>query len=298
MKRYKAIIVICSFLWMPILGNAQYIPQFSQLIKTLEFVNPGYNASKDVSSVVMLHRNQWTGFEGAPKSYALNLHLPINKWHAGAGINLLNETTGLVTQTNADFQANVDVQIGHISYLTFGLSAGLEMKRYDLDRADYMDSGSPITGDYNGNNFHTAVGVNYFTNALHLGASMHYSQLSYQADFGDHMAWYANASYLVDIHPDWMLKPALMYRQFADWNDFELSASVLYKDLFWGGISYRLKNAVILFADVKVAEFLRVGYSYDFSANGIANMNNDTHEFRIELIIPRKKRDFERVAIH
>ena len=48
MKEKIFIIIIISLL--PFITKGQYIPQFSQLLKTLEFVNPGYNASKNTAS--------------------------------------------------------------------------------------------------------------------------------------------------------------------------------------------------------------------------------------------------------
>jgi type IX secretion system PorP/SprF family membrane protein len=293
MKKY----IFLLFVLLPVFGFCQYTPQFSQLMKTLEFVNPGYNASKDLASVVILHRNQWTGFEGAPKTYALNLNIPVNKWHTGFGANTVVETHGLITQTNADLTACVDVKVTSASYLAFGLAAGLESKRIDMGRAVWYGS-LPYTADmFNSNSIHTAIGLNYFTPKLHLGGSMHFTQLkgSYYND-NEYYSIYLNGSYLFDLNADWSLKPSAMFRNFGGYSNLDYGLFVLYKDLVWAGISNRLGQALIFFADFKVTDFLRVGYSFDtpISSNTV---NYGSHEIRLEINIPRKSKTFERLAL-
>src|SRR5574344_2109997 len=139
--KYIYILIVVAVL--PLSGFGQYLPQLSQLIKTLEFVNPGYNASKDHTNIVMLHRNQWLGFEGAPKAYALNAHVPLNKYHLGFDANLYTETLGLRTQSNFDLGGNVDVKVSPLSYFTFGLMGGLEAKQFDFAKAVFNDTATP-----------------------------------------------------------------------------------------------------------------------------------------------------------
>jgi type IX secretion system PorP/SprF family membrane protein len=285
------------FALLPVLGFCQYDLQFSQLISTLEFINPGYNASKDLGSAVILHRNQWTGFEGAPKMYALNVNVPVNTWHTGFGMNAIVETMGLTTQTNADLTACVDVKVTNLTYLTFGLIGGIETKRIDWNRAVWYGNQSISDNDFNSNNIHIGIGLNYFTQKIHLGASMHFSNLEgnyYKKN--ESYSFYLNGSYLVDLNDDWTLKPSALYRNFGGYSSFDYGVFVLYKDLIWAGISNRLGQALIFFTDVKITDFLRVGYSYDVPVSSKNTVNYGSHEIRIELTAPRKSKTFERLA--
>jgi type IX secretion system PorP/SprF family membrane protein len=292
MKKY----IFLLFVLFPVFGFCQYTPQSSQLIKTLEFINPGYNSSKDLASVILLHRNQWTGFEGAPKSYALNVNVPVNKWHTGFGTNIVVETRGLISQTNADLTACVDVKVSSASYMSFGLAAGLESKRIDMGRA--LSYGNlPYTAEmYNSDNIHAGIGLNYFTHEIHLGGSFHYSQLkgNYYND-NDYYSIYLNGSYLFDLNKDWALKPSAMFRYFGGEADLDYGIFVLYKDIVWAGITNRLGKAMIFFADFKVTDLLRVGYSFDFPVSS-NTINYGSHEIRVEINIPRKSKTFERLA--
>lgn len=294
MKNY--LIILCLILF-PLLGKSQYSPQFSQLIKTLEFINPGYNASKTDPSAILLYRNQWTGFNGAPKSYGVNLNYPVNKWHTGFGLNSLVETRGITTQTDIALNGNVDVKISNKSFLTFGLNGGLETRRFDLSHAVYADT-DPITADdLNTNSFYTAIGINFFSGNLHLGGSLHYTQSQEtQYYWSGGCSYYFNASYLVNLSKDWILKPSFLYRNFAGYNSLDYGVFILYEDLFWLGIANRWDQALIFFADIKINKYLRLGYSYDLGAGSSGIAKYGSHEISLEFSLPRAVSAFDRFA--
>ena len=284
---------------VPLFGKSQYNPQFSQLIKTLEFINPGYNASKDLAGATMLYRNKWAGFEASPQTYAVNLNVPINQWHTGIGLNALNQSHGLTSQSNIDLSACVDVKISSASYLAFGLSGGAGLKRIDMERAIYLDDIPFNSADYNSDNMHAGIGINYFTQNIHLGASMHYSQLeSNRYAQNEFYTFYVNGSYLFSLNNKWNLKPSVLYKTQGGYNDFDYGIFVLYKDILWTGISNRVGDAVIFYFDFKVNPFIRIGYSYDYSLHQISDFNYGSHEIRIELSAPRQKKKFERMALN
>jgi type IX secretion system PorP/SprF family membrane protein len=292
----KVIVTTISVVLLSLSAQSQYTPQYSQLIKTLEFVNPGYNASKVDPSVTLLYRNQWIGFTGAPKTYGAAVNVPVSKWHTGFGMATVAETRGLITQLNTLLNANVDVKISDASYLAFGLSGGVETKRIDMERAVYIGDHFAAE-DFNSNNFYTGIGLNLFASDLHLGAAFHYTTLEgNNYDSNEYYSIYMNGSYLINIADDWALKPSLVYRHFAGFNDLDLGLFVLYKDLIWAGMAYRIDNAVIVFADVKLNKYLRLGYSYDMGVGSISNVHSGSHEVSLEFTLPRNKKQFERIV--
>jgi type IX secretion system PorP/SprF family membrane protein len=292
----KRLIILCLIV-APFTGRSQYIPQFSQLINTLEFVNPGYNASKIDPSATLLYRNQWTGFIGAPKTYGLNLNIPVNEWHAGFGLNTIAETRGLINQTNLSLTACVDVKVSTSAFMTFGLSGGVETKRIDMERAIYIGDLPYVAEDYNSNHIHAGLGINLFAQNLHVGLSMFLSQLDGNMyNPNEYYSVYLNGSYLVPLNDDWSLKPSAIYRHFAGFNDFDLGVFGLYKDIIWFGAAHRFGKAIIFFADFKVADFMRLAYSYDLAVGLTNSIDHGSHEITIEFTIPSKARDFERIA--
>jgi type IX secretion system PorP/SprF family membrane protein len=226
------------------------------------------------------------------------VNVPVNKWHTGFGMNTVVETSGLITQTNADLTACVDVKATSLSYLTFGLCGGIEAKRLDMERAVWYGDQPFSAEEFNGNNIHVGIGLNYFTQKIHLGASMHFSQLkgNYYNE-NEFYSFYLNGSYLFNLNDNWVIKPSALYRNFGGYSSFDYGLFLLYKDIVWAGISNRLNQALIFFADIKITSFLHVGYSCDVAISSGNALNYGSHEIRIELIAPRKSRTFERLAM-
>ncbi|MBF4986343.1 type IX secretion system membrane protein PorP/SprF, partial [Nonlabens mediterrranea] len=57
--------------------TAQQDPQYTQYMYNPITINPAYAGNRGVMSVVGLHRSQWVGLDGAPRTQSLSLHTPI-----------------------------------------------------------------------------------------------------------------------------------------------------------------------------------------------------------------------------
>ena len=51
--------------------QAQQDSQYTQYMYNTVVVNPAYAGSRGAMSVFGMHRNQWVGFDGAPKTLSL-----------------------------------------------------------------------------------------------------------------------------------------------------------------------------------------------------------------------------------
>src|SRR5687767_1058180 len=67
-------------------AHAQQESQYSQYMFNGLFLNPAYAGSRDHASMSLIGRNQWTGFDGAPKSAAFTLHGPSASMKSGFGM--------------------------------------------------------------------------------------------------------------------------------------------------------------------------------------------------------------------
>jgi type IX secretion system PorP/SprF family membrane protein len=67
-------------------------------------LNPAYAGSHKYFSSSLLHRTQWVGFDGAPKTSILALDGPVNNEKMGIGFIISNDRIGITEQT--DMYAN------------------------------------------------------------------------------------------------------------------------------------------------------------------------------------------------
>ena len=70
---------------------AQQDPQYTQYMFDRLSVNPGVAGTSGNICITALLRQQWTGFEGAPKTGLLNLQMPIAKISSGIGISAYSD---------------------------------------------------------------------------------------------------------------------------------------------------------------------------------------------------------------
>ena len=75
-------------------ANAQQDAQYTQYMYNTMTVNPGYVGSRGQLSMAGLYRSQWVGLEGAPSTFALNLHSPIRNSKLGYVVSIVNDEIG------------------------------------------------------------------------------------------------------------------------------------------------------------------------------------------------------------
>jgi hypothetical protein len=69
-------------------------------------------------------------------------------------------------------------------------------------------------------------------------------------------------------------------RDTGSWAD--LSGSVIYNSLIWGGATYRTREEIVFHAGWQIIPQFRVAYSYDYSLGDIGNFNQGSHEMSLQ----------------
>ena len=68
---------------LPMLAFSQQMPHYSLYMLNDVVVNPSLISTKSENQVALMIRNQWTGFEGAPKTQSIsyyNLNHHVNEY--------------------------------------------------------------------------------------------------------------------------------------------------------------------------------------------------------------------------
>ena len=79
-------------------ANGQQVTQFPNFVANAAFYNPAIVGGQDCMVIKSGHRNQWVGFEGAPKSTFLSVSSSLknpnsfnNSTHVGVGVYFQND---------------------------------------------------------------------------------------------------------------------------------------------------------------------------------------------------------------
>jgi len=100
MKRISPTIVIVLLSFVTYYNYAQQDAQYTQYMYNTISVNPAYAGSRGVMSIMGLHRSQWVGLDGAPRTQTFTLNTPIDEnERLGLGLSVVNDEIGPVDET-------------------------------------------------------------------------------------------------------------------------------------------------------------------------------------------------------
>ena len=113
---------------------AQQLPQFTQYMFNTISVNPAYAGSRETLNVTALHRNQWTGIDGNPRTSTLSIHAPLRNDRIGLGMSYINDRLGFESTNYVYGDFSYTVPVSMAASLSFGLKAGFT--NYRLETPD------------------------------------------------------------------------------------------------------------------------------------------------------------------
>lgn len=273
--------LIAIFCIVGTMATAQQLPQFTQYMYNTISVNPAYAGSRGTLNVTALHRNQWAGIEGNPRTSTFSIHAPMRNDRVGLGLSYINDKLGF-EQTNyiyGDFSYNVPLT--ETAKLSFGLKAGFT--NYKLETPDFNDMF--FNSNFNDWSPNFGAGVYYSSNTWYIGVSSP-RILNTDLNKGEFEALERNSYYAIgglvfELSESTKFKPTVIAK-FTNGAPatYDLTANFLFHEKFWIGASYRFNDASNFGAliDYQASKDLRIGYAYDIPTGDIRPYSSGTHE--------------------
>jgi len=262
---------------------AQQDPQFSQYMFAKLAFNPAYAGANDAYCGTLLYRNQWTGFGGEPKTMLFTADAAFDEIHGGVGLTVISDQLGFDKNLNirAAYAYRADVGAGK---LAIGADFGLAQKSIDGSKFVFNDNLDPSipTGNVSGGTFDMGLGAYYNDNKMYLGVSASHltaGEIKY-ADIKTELArhYYLQAGYNLDLTSSLTLKPSVLMKTDAASTQLDINANLMISNRYWGGLSYRLQDAIVIMAGLEIIPNLKFGYSYDLTTSNIKSYSSGTHE--------------------
>lgn len=303
---------------------AQQNIQFTQYMFNSLSVNPAYAGYKEEWFAQMGLRNQWVGIDGAPKTGSLSIDgiLDPEKKKMGLGLQLLADKVGPQTSTSAylNYAYRLQLDANDTKRLSFGLGVG--MTNYSLDGSELnpvnkSDAQIP-TSQFSNFIPDARVGVYYNTSKYYAGISLtdlfsgdrsndffDWNSVSYQ-NIKRKRHLYLILGMISNITEEIKLRPSLLVKEdFRGPTSVDFNTMAIFKDRFWFGASYRTGinlnnntysqgqditsvNSMSIVTQFYATEQLRVGYSYDYTLNGLKSQQSGSHEITVGLTLPSK----------
>lgn len=281
--------------------HAQQDPQYTQYMYNQNVINPAYAGSTDNTRLTVLHRQQWTGVQGAPETLTFAGSTAIGD-RIGVGLSVISDQIGPVQEKNfyADFAYKL--QVGKNTTLALGIKAGMTFHDVNLatirttvpgddafqDRVNenYFNVG---TGAFlYGSNWYAGASIPNLLNAVHLNET----QSATGTNLGSETQhFFLTGGYVFDITDNIKLKPHAMFRgAFSAPVTFDLNTNVLFNNIFEVGVSYRYEDSFSGLIGMQLNDNIKVGYAYDRIVSDIQVAANSSHEIFLtyDLNFPRK----------
>ena len=307
MKRIFTALLVISGLF----ASAQQDVQFSQYMFNRILYNPAVAGSGDAICVNALARTQWVGFgDGNPQTLNVNVHSPVRFLGGGLGLSVTADQLGF--QYTRDFRLSYSYHL-NLGEGTLGMGASFGLSNVGIQGATWVDptggSGAidPLIPNDDINEIIPDIGLGfyYWTDDWWAGASVSHlvpfsAQYTNDLNFDQSRHLYFNGGYNWDVAPEWELRPSMLVKTDLASFQLDINAIALYNNMFYGGVSYRLQDAVAVMLGYNITEQLRVGYAYDITTSQLSLRSNGSHEimasycFSIE-IPPRTPQKYRNV---
>lgn len=297
-KKYSSSLLLLFTTYMA----AQQDPQYTQYMYNTLVINPGYTGSTGGLEANLLHRSQWVGIDGAPRTQSFSIHSPYSKLydHVGIGLSVVNDRIGPSDEVYVDGNFSYTILTGAEGKLSFGLKAGARVLNTDWSRGRYYQEGDPLLNTNINNKIAPAIGAGmyYYTDNWYAGISVpNFVRTNIYDDIqesivSDRLHYYIITGYVFKLSDNLIFKPAVMGKIVNGAPiTVDASANFLLQETVTLGAAYRWNDAVSALAGVQITENIFVAYSYDYSVTELNKYNNGSHEIMLRFqLLPKSNR--------
>ena len=294
----KKLILSTALLFAGFCGFSQQDAQFTQNMFNKLSVNPGSAGHNGGFCATLLTRTQWIGFDGRPQTHQFSGDARFGRH--GVGLTIAQDQLGIERSFAVKGAYAFHLPLGP-GELGIGLDIGMVSKSFSnnfvaIDDAT-LDPSIP-NANTSAKSFDASFGLFYeIKKTMYVGIStLHIPQSSFQdaadgggegaLDFKQARHYYIMAGYEYDMSggsEKWVLKPSILAKTDASSTQLDVNAMVVYNKLVWGGVSYRLQDAIAVLAGVNVpqAPGLKIGVAYDVTTSSLGDHTSGSLEFMV-----------------
>lgn len=295
----RNLLVLLFLLVVGFVANGQQEAQFSHNMFTNMAINPGYAGSQDAICLTSVVRQQWLGWtdpnesgdKNSPQTMLFTVDGAIQSINSGIGLNIFQDKLGFETNLGVKLAYAYRQQIGP-GKLGIGAQVGFLNKQIDFSKFEPIQKDDPLLQSKNTESSMItdfAFGLFYKMPQMYAGIST--SQLA-ESDFQGGVSnlaspslkrhYYIIGGYQYDLTPEFQLRPSVLVKTDFASTQYDINSLVVYNNRFWGGLTYRPQDAVVVLLGLEWNNF-KFGYAYDVttSAVGAAKRSSGSHEVMV-----------------
>lgn len=295
-------------------AQAQQQAQYSQYMNNNYILNPGVAGTEDYIDLKFSYRTQWTGLEGAPRTYYASINSSIGRWRStnkrtlrdrrrgfhSLGAILYNDVTGPTSRAGAYGTYAYNLALTRDIRASLGISGGMQQFSVDGQQLQFYDlnnraaSAASRVFDMTGglwvysSDFYVGV-----SGAQLLGNQLNFSYGPNQLGEGApgnslKRHYFLTGGVRVPLSPDFTLVPSVLVKAVAPAPlSVDINAKLKYQDFLWAGLSWRSFDSAVAMVGVSYEQYV-LGYSYDAGLSELASYHGGSHEILLGLRLQKK----------
>lgn len=296
----KKFIVSTAFLFAGFAAFAQQDAQFTQNMFNKLSVNPGSAGHNGGICGTILTRSQWMGFDGRPQTHLFSADALLANKH-GVGLSIFQDKLGIESSFVGKLAYSYHLYGLGPGVLGIGAEVGIINKSYGDDFVaidDYTLDPSIPNANTSAMTFDAGFGLYYYVpNRMYVGIStLHIPQTELKdvseggsaLNYAQSRHYYIMAGYDWDINQDqkWIIKPSILAKTDAASTQLDATVLALYNKMVWGGVSYRVQDAIAALAGFDFTNMgvagLKLGVSYDITTSSLGDHSSGSLEFMLK----------------
>lgn len=293
--------------------NSQQLPIYSQYLYNKFLLNPAVAGSDGYTSFNLTAREQWVGYDGAPRTFSFSgqtrilkrsfilkktnikkaIFRPKSDGKVGLGGYVFSDKHGLVQRTGFQVAYSYHLWLQKSTQLSFGLAfTGYHFKINEKE-INLEDPNDPLlysdlrrgifvpdacVGMYLLNPRYS-IGISgdqLFQAALKMGSPV-YNRFSMSRQYYIFGTYSFEQGVYNEFQPSLLIRMSEQFRPQAD-----IGLTYINNQAFWAGIAYRTSQAIIANIGVKYQKMF-FGYAFDFTMQEIQRITYGTHEITIAI---------------
>jgi type IX secretion system PorP/SprF family membrane protein len=295
MKRILGLLIV-AFIGGCFSAEAQQDPQYTQYMYNTVAINPAYAGNRGVTSIVGLHRSQWVGLDGAPRTQSLSVHSPIGESKVGLGLSIVNDALGPADETYIGVDFSYTINTSDKGKLSFGLKGGGHILDVDYTKLNLFNPSDASFAQNIDNKFSPVIGAGlyYHTDNLYVGLSApnllqtdHFeSSVNTAESFiaEERIHYYGIVGYTFDLSENLKFKPSTLLKAVAGAPlQVDLSANVLMYKKLHAGLAYRWSAALSAMVGFQVSDSMLIGLAYDRESTDLGDVSYNDGSFEVFL---------------
>jgi type IX secretion system PorP/SprF family membrane protein len=291
MIRKIILFAACSF--MLTFASAQQDKLISHFMYDKMSINPGETGIDDGICATTLYRNQWDKVNGAPNSAFFNVGANLRRFFpGGVGIAFYHDAIAFNRQNNVILNYSYPLEIGDAGTLGIGIGVGIinfGMSPVWVPPTTTIDNALPAGFAA------TSLDMNFGlffkgTSDYYVGlSSTHLTETTLEQKVNNITQSYQPVRhyYLMagkkfrNVAGGDIDVQALFRTEFIKFSG-DINARYIWRNMLYGGLTYRNADAIGLMLGWMPVQNLTVGYSYDINTHKLASVSRGSHEILLK----------------